>query len=220
LAARYSRVLPVGKLGYRRVNVILSGLGATMAPNPDTVAPGAPGCRVARDPWRASVTAQLRFRSQISFRPVGVNSSSTSSISSENGTIGWASRALTFQKGLGAVRAMAHPLGALDDLPLHHGTLNAVLLPAVLRFNETAAAEKYERLRRALGTAPDEELADWVANLNARLGLPQGLAAMGVPPDVLPRIAEHAEQDPASETNVRPVTRSDYEKMLRDSVGR
>jgi 4-hydroxybutyrate dehydrogenase len=128
--------------------------------------------------------------------------------------------ALTFQKGLGAVHAMAHPLGALDDLPLHHGTLNAVLLPSVLRFNETAAPEKYERLRRAIGTHPGEDLAEWVADLNAKLDLPQGLAAMGVPPDVLPRIAEHAEQDPSTETNARPVTRSDYEEMLRDSAGR
>jgi 4-hydroxybutyrate dehydrogenase len=126
--------------------------------------------------------------------------------------------ALTFQKGLGAMHAMAHPLGALDDLPLHHGTLNAVLLPAVLRFNETAAPEKYERLHRAVGTGPDEDLAEWVANLNAVLGLPPCLAAMGVPPDVLPRIAEHAEQDPSTETNARPVTRSDYEEMLRDSM--
>ena len=57
----------------------------------------------------------------------------------------------TFQKGLGAVHAMAHPLGALDELPLHHGTLNAVLLPAVLRYNEPAAIEKYDRLRRVTG---------------------------------------------------------------------
>jgi alcohol dehydrogenase class IV len=96
--------------------------------------------------------------------------------------------------------------------------LNAVLLPAVLRFNETAAPEKYERLHRAVGTGPDEDLAEWVANLNAMLGLPHCLAAMGVLPDVLPRIAEHAEQDPSTETNARPVTRSDYEEMLRDSM--
>jgi 4-hydroxybutyrate dehydrogenase len=126
--------------------------------------------------------------------------------------------ALTFQKGLGAVHAMAHPLGALDDLPLHHGTLNAVLLPAVLRFNEPAAPEKYERLRDVIGLSPGSDLGGWVADLNARLGLPDGLAAMGVTPDVLPRIAEHAEQDPATETNARPVTRSDYEELLRDSL--
>jgi 4-hydroxybutyrate dehydrogenase len=125
--------------------------------------------------------------------------------------------ALTFQKGLGAVHAMAHPLGALEDLPLHHGTLNAVLLPAVLRFNEPAAPEKYERLRRVIGV--DGELATWVADLNERLGLPRGLAAMGVPRDVLPRIAEHAEQDPATETNPRTATRADYEELLRASMG-
>jgi 4-hydroxybutyrate dehydrogenase len=80
--------------------------------------------------------------------------------------------------------------------------------------------EAYDRLRRAVGTDPDEGLAEWVANLNAKLDMPQGLAAMGVPPDVLPRIAEHAEQDPSTETNARPVTRSDYEELLRDSAGR
>ena len=125
--------------------------------------------------------------------------------------------ALTFQKGLGAVHAMAHPLGALEDLPLHHGTLNAVLLPAVLRFNEPAAPGKYERFRRVIGLGADADLAAWVADLNARLGLPDGLAGMGVPPEILPRMAEHAEQDPATETNARPATRADYDKMLRSS---
>jgi 4-hydroxybutyrate dehydrogenase len=127
--------------------------------------------------------------------------------------------ALTFQKGLGAVHAMAHPLGALDDLRLHHGTLNAVLLPAVLRFNEPAAASKYERLRDVIGVEAGHDLGAWVAELNVRLGLPDRLAAMGVPADVLPRIAEHAEQDPATETNARPVTRSDYQELLRASLG-
>lgn len=125
--------------------------------------------------------------------------------------------ALTFQKGLGAVHAMARPLGALEDLPLHHGTLNAVLLPAVLRFNEPAAPEKYERLRRVSGV--DDDLAAWVSDLNDRLGLPRGLVGMGVPPEVLPRIAEDAEQDPATETNGRPATRADYEELLRASMG-
>jgi 4-hydroxybutyrate dehydrogenase len=125
--------------------------------------------------------------------------------------------ALTFQKGLGAVHAMAHPLGALDGPPLHHGTLNAVLLPAVLRFNEPAAPAKFDRLRQLIGVQGD--LGGWVAELNARLGLPAGLAAMGVPANVLPRIAADAEQDPATETNARPVTRADYEELLRASMG-
>jgi alcohol dehydrogenase class IV len=127
--------------------------------------------------------------------------------------------ALTFQKGLGAVHAMAHPLGALDDLVLHHGTLNAVLLPAVLRFNADAAPHKYARLRQVIGIGPDADLADWSTELNARLGLPPGLAAMGVSADVLPRIAAHAEQDPSTETNARPAGRADYEELLRASMG-
>jgi 4-hydroxybutyrate dehydrogenase len=125
--------------------------------------------------------------------------------------------ALTFQKGLGAVHAMAHPLGALDGPPLHHGTLNSVLLPAVLRFNEPAAPAKFDRLRQLIGVQGD--LGAWVAELNARLGLPAGLAAMGVPASVLPRIAADAEQDPATETNARPPTRPDYEELLRASMG-
>src|SRR5688572_2477791 len=108
---------------------------------------------------------------------------------------------LTFQKGLGAVHAMAHPLGALDGLPLHHGTLNAVLLPAVLRYNEPAATEKYDHLRRVIDLDGGDDLATWVAELNGRIGLPRSLAAMGVPAEVLPAIAEYAEHDPATETN-------------------
>jgi alcohol dehydrogenase class IV len=127
--------------------------------------------------------------------------------------------ALTFQKGLGAVHAMAHPLGALEDLPLHHGTLNALLLPAALRFNAPVAEEKYARLREVIGLEPGAELADWVSELNRELGLPAGLAALGVPADILPRIAEHAEQDPSTETNPRPATRRDYLGLLTQSLG-
>jgi alcohol dehydrogenase class IV len=126
--------------------------------------------------------------------------------------------ALTFQKGLGAVHGMAHPLGALDGLPLHHGTLNAVLLPAVLRFNAPVAAEKYARLRRIIGLEPGADLAGWVTDLNARLGLPSGLAAMGVPEDVLAHVAVHAEEDASTETNPRPVTREDYAVLLAQSL--
>jgi alcohol dehydrogenase class IV len=127
--------------------------------------------------------------------------------------------ALTFQKGLGAVHAMAHPLGALDHLPLHHGTLNAVLLPAVLRYNAPVAAEKYARLREVIGPRPDDDLAGHVEALNETLGLPSGLAAMGVTPEILPRIAADAEDDPSTETNARPATRADYQELLRASLG-
>jgi alcohol dehydrogenase class IV len=126
--------------------------------------------------------------------------------------------ALTFQKGLGAVHAMAHPLGALDDLSLHHGTLNAVLLPAVLRYNAPVAVEKYARLRGVIGLAADADLAGFVLELNGRLGLPAGLAAMGVAAARIPQLAEHAAQDPSTETNPRPATAADYESLLRESL--
>ena len=107
-------------------------------------------------------------------------------------------------------------LGGINRFRLMLTLVLAVLLPAVLRFNEPAAPEKYDRLRRVVDSA---DLAAWVVDLNARLALPPGLAAMGVPPDVLSRVAEHAEQDPATETNARPATRADYEELLRSSIG-
>ena len=83
---------------------------------------------------------------------------------------------LTFQKGLGAVHALSHPLGGLKEVSLHHGTLNAVLLPAVLRFNEPEARGKYAEIRKALGLAADADLAAWIAELVARLGMPGSLS--------------------------------------------
>jgi hypothetical protein len=122
---------------------------------------------------------------------------------------------LAFQKGLGAVHAMSHPLG---ELGLHHGTLNAVLMPAVLRFNASYAASKYARLREALGLSPDADLAAWVAELSGRLGLPRGLRAMGVTEAAIPRLAAAAARDHLSETNPRPATANDYVRLLTESM--
>ena len=62
---------------------------------------------------------------------------------------------LSFQKGLGPVHSLSHALGSLSNLKLHHGTLNAILLPAVLCFNEGHVGEKYADLRRAMNL-PEE----------------------------------------------------------------
>src|SRR3954452_9950467 len=102
---------------------------------------------------------------------------------------------LTFQKGLGAVHALSHPLGGLKEPSLHHGTLNAVLLPAVLRFNATHAEDKYRVLRRVLHLPEDADLAAFFAALTARLGLPTSLRRMGVPEACLPEVAHHATLD-------------------------
>lgn len=126
---------------------------------------------------------------------------------------------LTFQKGLGAVHALSHPLGGLKQVSLHHGTLNAVLLPAVLRFNASEAKAKYAEIRRTLGLAADADLAEWIAGLTARLGMPASLSAMGVPREVLPAIAEAAVKDHSSATNPRAASAADYAAMLEESFG-
>jgi alcohol dehydrogenase class IV len=122
--------------------------------------------------------------------------------------------AMAFQKGLGAVHALTHPLGAIRQLNLHHGTLNAVLMPAVLRFNRSAIGGKWERLALILGEAPDAA----VAKLNERLGMPTGLAAMGVTEDMLGRIAEEAMKDHCHATNPRTATSQDYLEIMREAL--
>lgn len=128
---------------------------------------------------------------------------------------------LCFQKGLGAVHALSHPLGALREPVLHHGTLNAVLLPPVLRFNASAVPEKYDALRAALDIASPgcstTDPADVIANLNERLGLPTRLGAMRVPEDVLPAIAKAGMLDHCTRTNPRAPTAAEYEALLHEA---
>ncbi|ESR26620.1 iron-containing alcohol dehydrogenase [Lutibaculum baratangense] len=126
---------------------------------------------------------------------------------------------LTFQKGLGAVHALSHPLGGLKEPSLHHGTLNAVLLPPVLRMNEPAAKTKYAAIRRTLDLAPDADLADFVTQLNARLGLPADLRSMGVDEAILATIPDAAMQDHSHATNARPLGREQYEIILKEALG-
>jgi len=121
---------------------------------------------------------------------------------------------LTFQKGLGAVHAMSHPLGGLRDPVLHHGTLNAVILPAVLRFNVGHVGDKFARLAAAMGLPAGGDLAEAIEALNRRLGLPASLREMGVTDDVIPRMVEGAVADHSTATNPRPVGAADYEALF------
>jgi 4-hydroxybutyrate dehydrogenase len=126
--------------------------------------------------------------------------------------------ALSFIKGLGAVHAMSHAAGRIARLNLHHGTLNAVFLPAVLRFNEPECGDKYERLRLAIGLAPGADLADAVAAMNADIGLPAGLGAMGVKEDDIPELIAYAQKDLSARTNPRQASADDFEMMIRQSL--
>jgi len=130
--------------------------------------------------------------------------------------------ALAFQKGLGCVHSLSHSLGGLNPR-LHHGTLNAVFLPAVIRFNATAESvrleRRIERLAQAMGLPADD--ADTVANaiaaMNARLDLPSGLAALGVGPELDEHIVEHALLDHCHKTNPRQASHEDYLALISAS---
>ena len=126
--------------------------------------------------------------------------------------------ALSFIKGLGAVHAMSHAAGRIARLNLHHGTLNAVFLPAVLRFNAPECGDKYERLRLAIGLASGADLADAVAAMNADIGLPAGLGAMGVEEDDIPELIAYAQKDLSARTNPRQASADDFEMMIRQSL--
>ncbi|OEC32676.1 4-hydroxybutyrate dehydrogenase/hypothetical protein [Pseudomonas cuatrocienegasensis] len=127
--------------------------------------------------------------------------------------------ALAFIKGLGAVHAMSHAVGRLHELNLHHGTLNALMLPAVLRFNQAHVGDKYQRLKRAMGLPAQADLADFISDLNQRLGLPANLRQMGVSEAHLDGLAEHAMADLNSMTNPRKPTAQDYDGLFKDVMG-
>jgi alcohol dehydrogenase class IV len=124
---------------------------------------------------------------------------------------------LAFQKGLGAVHAMSHALGALPAPVLHHGTLNGILLPAVLRFNADTCAAPYARIRAALGASANIELPDFFRRLQTRIGLPVRLRDLRLDRAVLPQMAEDATHDFSHLTNPRPAESADYLSMLMES---
>ena len=125
---------------------------------------------------------------------------------------------MTMANGLGAVHALSHALGGLPSPQLHHGTVNAVLLPAVLTFNAPHCETHYARLRQAFGLAPGADLIEAIRELNDAIGIPAGLGAMGLREAQIPAVAEAALRDINALTNpVRP-TQAEFEQMLRASM--
>ncbi|MEO0548713.1 MAG: iron-containing alcohol dehydrogenase [Pseudomonadota bacterium] len=127
--------------------------------------------------------------------------------------------ALAFTKGLGSVHALSHAAGRLKEKKLHHGTLNAIFLPHLLRFNEGAAPEKYERLRFAMGLDSNADLGDAIAKLNQDIGIPTTLSAIGVESSDGPGIVEYALADLAHRGNAKPATQGDYEMLFEIALG-
>ena len=129
--------------------------------------------------------------------------------------------AMAFQKGLGCVHSLSHSLGGVNP-KLHHGTLNAMFLPAVVRFNASAASvqaeDRLNRMAQAMGLAAGADVPQALADMNARLGLPPGLAAMGVQQAEFDRVIGGALVDHCHGTNPRDASAEDYREMLRESL--
>lgn len=127
--------------------------------------------------------------------------------------------AMAFQKGLGAVHAISHPLGGLKEPRLHHGTLNAVVMPAVLRYNASHVGDKYDRLCAAMGLETETDLASFIERFNAKLDLPANLRDMGVTEAVVSDMAAAAEIDHCNATNPRPANKDDYLMLIQEAMG-
>ncbi|WP_250474831.1 iron-containing alcohol dehydrogenase [Caballeronia sp. GAFFF1] len=129
--------------------------------------------------------------------------------------------ALAFQKGLGCVHSLSHSLGGINP-KLHHGTLNAIFLPAVIAFNRSAPSMqeegKLDRIAQAMGLASGDEVGDAIRAMTATLGLPRGLAELGVTRDLFPHIIAGAMKDHSHKTNPREATSDDYAAMLEASM--
>jgi alcohol dehydrogenase class IV len=129
--------------------------------------------------------------------------------------------AMAFQKGLGCVHSLSHSLGGVNPR-LHHGTLNAMFLPAVVQFNASApSVQKDDRLNRmaqAMGLSSGTDIAQAIVDMNARLGLPTGLAAMGVTEAQFGSVITGALADHCHKMNPRLPSPEDYRHMLEQSM--
>jgi alcohol dehydrogenase class IV len=130
--------------------------------------------------------------------------------------------AMAFQKGLGAVHSLSHALGGMklgaEKIGPHHGTLNAVLLPEVVKFNERIVPERVQSIASVFGVTGGDELAYAIRSLNRRLELPSGLGEMGITPDLYEDVASNALKDHCHATNPRVATHADYVAMLAASA--
>lgn len=112
--------------------------------------------------------------------------------------------ATAFQKGLGGMHALSHPIGAIYDS--HHGQTNAVLMPYVLAFNRSAIEDRVARLAGFLGLGETSfgAFLDWVLDLRQRVGVPHRLTELGVAGEAVDRLATMAEADPSAGGNPVP----------------
>lgn len=120
---------------------------------------------------------------------------------------------VAFQKGLGAVHSLAHPLGAMYDI--QHGLANAVILPYVLSFNRPAIEAKVERIAHMLKIEGGfDGFRDWLLDFRAALGIPHTLADLGITAANAGQIAAKALADPSTASNPRAITAEDFRRLF------
>jgi alcohol dehydrogenase class IV len=126
--------------------------------------------------------------------------------------------ATAFQKGLGAIHSLSHPVGAQYDT--HHGLTNAVFMPYVLAFNRPAIEARITAVARYLPLpAPDfGGFLAWILSLREALGIPHTLAELGVDDREVDRIAAEAERDPSTPGNPVPVTAKECKQIFLDAL--
>ena len=126
--------------------------------------------------------------------------------------------AMAFSKGLGAVHSMSHAIGADQELRLHHGTLNGVILPTILRFNRDHVGNKYSKILRAMGKDKSNDLAEEIEILNKAIGLPGGLKEMGITEEMIPGLVAHSMTDPSNATTPRLPSQEEWEKLFLEAM--
>ena len=121
--------------------------------------------------------------------------------------------ATAFQKGLGAIHALSHPIGAIYHT--HHGTTNAVCMPAVLQFNRSAITGRFDMAASYLGLRGGfEGFCAFVDDLNAAMGIPTTLADLGITDIDIDRVVEGALSDPSTGGNPIEMTRENTKELL------
>ncbi|MFN8831133.1 MAG: iron-containing alcohol dehydrogenase [Labrys sp. (in: a-proteobacteria)] len=125
--------------------------------------------------------------------------------------------ATAFQKGLGAIHALSHPVGALYDT--HHGLTNAVFMPYVLAFNKKATKEKIERLAAYIGLKPRfAAFLDWTLKLREELGVPHTLEGLKVDDKQFELMSKMAPKDPTAGGNPVKLTKAGAMKLYRNAL--
>jgi len=121
--------------------------------------------------------------------------------------------AVAFQKGLGVVHSLAHPLSSLLDT--HHGLANAVNIPYGMEFNIAGCEEKFRRIARTIELQKETGAAvvDYLFELNTKINIPHRLSAIGVKPEHIETLTDLAIADFAHPNNPKPVSREDFKKL-------